>query len=170
MTKPCGCQVLAGCLDAVRSLAGACRSERDSRRPGEDPRHGAAADAKARPGAFVHHLVLAPPPQWRRYEHAHHHRQLLDPRCAPRLRGEHRQDAHPWIRIAGHRGPPRQKPLVQGKSVVRAGDAVFALGELRRGLPASPGVGHAPCQLARVGGVLLVSGASEREAKVLHAL
>lgn len=51
-----------------------------------------------------------------------------------------------------------------------AGEAVFALGELRRDLPALAGVGHAPCQLARVGGVLLVSGASEREAKVLHGL
>jgi len=58
-------------------------------------------------------------------------------------------------------------------SVERAlytGDAVFALGALRFGLPPLSGVAHARCQLVRSSGVLLVSGASEREAKVLHTL
>ncbi|MBK6471247.1 MAG: hypothetical protein IPF94_11090 [Betaproteobacteria bacterium] len=51
-----------------------------------------------------------------------------------------------------------------------AGDPVFALGELRRDLPPLAGVSVARCQLAPFGGVLLVSGGSEREARVLHNL
>ena len=51
-----------------------------------------------------------------------------------------------------------------------SGDAVFALGELRRELPALAGVSDAGCQLASCGGVLLVSGGTEREARVLYSL
>ena len=51
-----------------------------------------------------------------------------------------------------------------------AGDPVFALGELRRDLPPLAGVSVARCQLAPFGGVLLVSGGSEREARVLYNL
>ncbi|MFN0183484.1 MAG: hypothetical protein ACKVQR_06655 [Aquabacterium sp.] len=51
-----------------------------------------------------------------------------------------------------------------------AGDAVFAVGELRRDLPRLAGVTDAPCQLARYGGVLLVSGESERATRVFFRL
>ena len=50
------------------------------------------------------------------------------------------------------------------------GDPVFALGELRRDLPPLAGASDARCQLASCGGVLLVSGGSEREARVLYRL
>lgn len=61
----------------------------------------------------------------------------------------------------------------QRSSVEKAlysGDPVFALGALRRDLPPLAGVAEASCRLARAGGVLLVSGGSEREAQVLHRL
>lgn len=53
---------------------------------------------------------------------------------------------------------------------IRAGDSLTALGELRRDLPAPPDVGGVRCQLKRSGGVLLVSGAPERQVKVLFGL
>lgn len=56
------------------------------------------------------------------------------------------------------------------EKLLRAGDAVFALGELRRDLPPLAGVADVPCQLARCRGVLLVSGGSERHATVLFWL
>jgi glyoxylase-like metal-dependent hydrolase (beta-lactamase superfamily II) len=62
-------------------------------------------------------------------------------------------------------GVPGEKRAFE-KPILYTGDAVFALGALRFGLPPLSGVGQARCQLVRSSGVLLVSGASEREAKV----
>jgi hypothetical protein len=50
------------------------------------------------------------------------------------------------------------------------GDAVFALGALRRDLPPLAGVPDARVQLVRIDGVLLVSGESERQTQVLYRL
>lgn len=56
------------------------------------------------------------------------------------------------------------------EKVIHAGDPVFAIGELRRGLPPLAHMPDVPCQLAKSGGVLLVSGSSERYVKVLYSL
>ncbi len=54
--------------------------------------------------------------------------------------------------------------------VIHTGDALFAIGELKHDLPSPPGMPHVSCQLARSGGVLLVSGSPERDVKVLYSL
>lgn len=54
------------------------------------------------------------------------------------------------------------------EKIIHAGDPVFAIGELRRGLPPLAGMPEVQCQLA--GGVMLVSGSPERYVKVLYGL
>ncbi len=56
------------------------------------------------------------------------------------------------------------------EKIIHAGDPVFAIGELRRGQPLPAGLSAASCQLARRGGVLLVSGSPERHVTVLNTL
>lgn len=56
------------------------------------------------------------------------------------------------------------------EEVIHANDPVFAIGEIRRDLPPLAGIPAVDCQLAKSGGVLLFSGASERDVKVLYRL
>ncbi len=53
---------------------------------------------------------------------------------------------------------------------IHTGDALLAIGELRRDLPAPPGMADVRCQLVRTGGVLLVSGDAERGVKVRYGI
>ena len=62
------------------------------------------------------------------------------------------------------------KSSSSSEKIVHAGDPVFAIGELRRGQPLPAGLSAASCQLARRGGVLLVSGSPERDVTVLYSL
>ena len=56
------------------------------------------------------------------------------------------------------------------EQVIHAGDPVFAVGELRRDLPALAGLPDGHCQLSRSRGVLLVGGSTERYVTVLYVL
>lgn len=54
--------------------------------------------------------------------------------------------------------------------MIQIGDPVFAIGSLQRDLPPLADVPGVHCRLVRAGGVLLVSGASEAEVRVLCGL
>lgn len=62
------------------------------------------------------------------------------------------------------------KSRVTDEKVIRAGDPVFALGELKFGLPPLADIPTVQCQLAKIGGVMVVSGDSEKNVKVLYSL
>ncbi len=56
------------------------------------------------------------------------------------------------------------------EQIIHAGDPLFAIGELRRNAPVLSGAPNVHCELARFGGVLLVSGSPERNVKVHYRL
>lgn len=56
------------------------------------------------------------------------------------------------------------------EQAIRTGDPLFAIGELRRNPPSLSGATGVRCELTRSGGVLLVSGSSERSVKVFYRL
>ncbi len=54
--------------------------------------------------------------------------------------------------------------------IIRTGDPLFAIGELRRNPPSLSGATSSHCELTRSGGVLLVSGSPERSVKIYYRL
>jgi len=62
------------------------------------------------------------------------------------------------------------KSRTSTEEVIQSGDPVFAIGELRRGMAPLAGLPETSCQLAKYGGVLLVSGSTERAVKVLYVV
>jgi hypothetical protein len=74
----------------------------------------------------------------------------------------------PTSSVSGHAFLDQSR--TSSEKVIYTGDPVFALGEIRRDLPALAGMPAATCRLVKVGGVLLVSGSSERGVKVLYIL
>ena len=56
------------------------------------------------------------------------------------------------------------------EKAIHAGDPVFAIGELKRRMPAPAGMPGVQCRLAPSGGVLLVSGSPQRYVLALYGL
>ncbi len=56
------------------------------------------------------------------------------------------------------------------EQMIRTGDPLFAIGELRRDPLSLSGAGKPQCELTRSGGVLLVSGSPERSVKIYYRL
>lgn len=74
----------------------------------------------------------------------------------------------PTTNDASHAFLDKSRSTVE--KIIRTGDPVFAIGELRRNLPPPSGMADVHCQLTRFGGVLFVSGSPERYVKVLYRL
>ncbi|MGE0384917.1 MAG: hypothetical protein AB7Q97_09330 [Gammaproteobacteria bacterium] len=77
-------------------------------------------------------------------------------------------DVRPTTHETSHAFLDRSRSTTE--QVIRAGDPVFAIGELRRAQSSLPGAAGIHCELTRTGGVLLVSGSPERNVQVYFRL
>lgn len=79
-----------------------------------------------------------------------------------------RADIRPTTHETSHAFLDKSRSTTE--QIIRAGDPLFAIGELRRNAPALSGAPNVHCELTRSGGVLLVSGSPERSARIHYRL